>query len=135
MGRRKTPGLVKRDGVWHIDKSVRGRRICRSTGTDKLADADAQLAFFVEQQRSAEIFGIRPTRTFEQAAAKYVLEHQHKRSLRQDIYRLQGVLPWIGNVPIAQLHMGTMNLGLKVDNARDALLRRSIKACKSFGAF
>ena len=32
MGRTRTPGLIKRGGIWHIDKQIRGRRICESTG-------------------------------------------------------------------------------------------------------
>ena len=35
----------------------------------------------MEQIRQAQVYGVRPTRTFEQAAAKFVLENQHKRSI------------------------------------------------------
>ena len=39
MGRRRTPGLIRRGGVWHIDKQVKGfGRLCESTGARKLAD-------------------------------------------------------------------------------------------------
>jgi integrase len=62
----------------------------------------------MEEARQAQIYGVRPVRTFEQAAAKYVLEHQHKRSLEDDISRLKGLLPWIGSVPLDKLHMGVL---------------------------
>jgi hypothetical protein len=62
----------------------------------------------MEEARQARIYGVRPARTFEQAAAKFVLDHQHKRSLADDIGRLQGLLPWIGTVPLAKLHMGVL---------------------------
>ena len=40
MGRRKTPGLTNRGGVWHIDKKIRGHRLCESTGEHNLEEAE-----------------------------------------------------------------------------------------------
>lgn len=34
MGRKGTPGLYKRKGIWHIDKKVQGRRLRESTGAN-----------------------------------------------------------------------------------------------------
>ena len=62
----------------------------------------------MEQTRQAQVYGVRPTRTFEQAAAKFVLEHQHKRSIADDVGRLQDLMPYIGDVPLDRLHMGTL---------------------------
>ena len=108
MGRKKVPGLVMRAGNWHIDKYLFGRRICQSTGTARLEEAEQMLARLMEEARQAQIYGVRPARTFEQAAAKYVLEQQHKRSLKDDVSRLKGLLPLIGSVPLDKLHMGTL---------------------------
>jgi integrase len=66
------------------------------------------LAKTVEEARLAQQFGIRPARTFEQAAAKFVLENQHKRSLADDVSRLKGLMPWIGRVPLSKLHVGVL---------------------------
>lgn len=108
MGRKRSPGLVKRAGVWHIDKRIGGRRVCQSTGTSSLEEAEQFLAKLVEVTRQAQVFGVRPTRTFEQAAAKFVLENTHKRSLRSDIGRLKLLMPWIGDVAIDKIHTGTL---------------------------
>jgi len=108
MGRKKLPGLVLRAGIWHIDKHIGGRRICESTGAAHLEEAERYLARLMEVIRQAQIYGIRAPRTFEEAAAKFVLEHTHKRSLRDDIGRLKGLMPWIGAVHIDRLHMGTL---------------------------
>jgi hypothetical protein len=62
----------------------------------------------MEEARQAQIYGVRPSRTFEQAAAKFVVEHQHKRSLADDICRLRGLMPWIGHVVLDRIHMGTL---------------------------
>jgi hypothetical protein len=58
--------------------------------------------------RQARIYGVRPTRTFEQAAAKFVLENQHKRTLYSDVGRLKQLMPRIGQVPLDKLHRGTL---------------------------
>ena len=109
MGRKATPGLVKRSGKWHIDKQFGGRRICQSTGTDRLDEAERFLARTLEEIRQAEIYGKRPIRTFEDAAAKYVLENQHKKSLQKDIGIIKQLLPWIGNAQLDRLHLGVLD--------------------------
>jgi integrase len=108
MGRKRLPGLIQRAGIWHIDKRLFGRRVCQSTGTDQLEEAERYLARVMEQTRQAQVYGIRPTRTFEQAAAKFVLENQHKRSLHDDVGRLHGLMPWIGQLALDRVHMGTL---------------------------
>jgi integrase len=62
----------------------------------------------MEEIRQAHIYGVRPTRTFEQAAAKYVIENQHKRSIDDDVSRLKGLMPWIGQLPLDKIHMGSL---------------------------
>lgn len=108
MGRKQTPGLVKRSGIWHIDKQIKGRRICQSTGTTSLTEAEQYLARLMEQIRQAQIYSVRPSRTFEQAAAKFVIENQHKRSIDDDVGRLKGLMPWIGQLSLDKIHMGAL---------------------------
>jgi integrase len=108
MGRKQVPGLIMRAGIWHIDKRILGRRICQSTGTSQLEEAEHYLAKVMEETRQAQVYGVRPTRTFEQAAAKFVLENQHKRSIDDDISRLKGLLPWIGSISIDRIHRGSL---------------------------
>ena len=62
----------------------------------------------MEETRQAQVYGVRPARTFEQAAAKYVLENHHKRSLSDDISRLKGLMPWIGDVALDRFHLGVL---------------------------
>ena len=54
------------------------------------------------------IYGVRPVRSFEQAAAKFVLENQHKRSIQQDVGRLKQLMPWIGDIQLNRLHIGIL---------------------------
>ena len=109
MGRKATPGLTKRGGIWHIDKQIRGRRIRQSTGTNQLAEAERFLAHITEEIRQVEIYGIRPARMFEAAAAKFVLEHRHKHSMNKDIGLIKQLLLWIGDVTLDRLNRGTLD--------------------------
>jgi integrase len=62
----------------------------------------------MEATRQAQVYGVRPSRSFEEAAAKFVLENQHKRSLDDDILQLKLLMPWIGGEPLDRLHLGTL---------------------------
>jgi integrase len=108
MGRKRTPGLYKRGDTWHIDKQIFGRRICESTGTHLLEEAEKYLARRVNEIREANIYGVRPKRSFRQAATKYLLENQHKASIQSDAGRLKVLDKFIGNIPIDLLHMGIL---------------------------
>ena len=131
MGRKRIPGLIWRDGVWHVDKRICGRRVCQSTGTAELKEAETYLARLMEQTRQAQVYGVRPARTFEQAAAKFVLENQQKRSIGDDVMHLKQLVsvlsatpldrinrgtlqPWIEKRQLAGKAAGTINHGLKV---------------------
>lgn len=108
MGRKQVPGLIKRSGVWHVDKRLFGRRLCRSTGTADAHEAQKVLARLMEEARQTQVYGERPSRSFEEAAVKFVTENRHKRSIRDDASRLKGLIPWIGSVRLEQLHRGTL---------------------------
>lgn len=108
MGRKRMPGLYKRGETWHIDKKVFGQRICESTGTDSLEEAEKYLARRIEEVRQAKVFGVRPQRSFEQAAAKFLVENQHKASIRTDAYLLNSLMPFIGSLALGAVHIGSL---------------------------
>ena len=109
MGRKKVPGIVKRGGHWHIDKRIGGRRICQSTESAELEEAEATLARIIEETRQARVYGVRPQRSFEQAAAKFITENAHKRSINDDVSRLSQLLPFIGQLPLDRVHRGALD--------------------------
>ena len=85
MGRSRSPGLRRRGRIWHIEKQVRGiGRLCESTGTIELEEAQRYLAKRMEDIRQATVYEVRPKRSFREAATKYLLEHQHKASIACD---------------------------------------------------
>jgi integrase len=110
MGRKKIPGLQKRYGVWHIDKKIFGQRVCESTGTGSLEEAEKVLARKIEEIRNTKYFGIRPKRTFKEAATRYLNEYQHKASISDDAGRLRFLVPYIGDLYLENIHMGTLQI-------------------------
>ncbi len=54
------------------------------------------------------MYGVRPTRSFRQAATKFLQENQHLRSLSDYALHLRQLDPFIGNLPLASVHMGTL---------------------------
>jgi integrase len=108
MGRKRMSGLIKRGGIWHIDKKVSGCRICESTGTSNLQEAEKFLIRKLEEIRQAQIYGVRPKRTFREAAIKYVKENTHKASLHDDICQLKQLDRFIGELPLESIHIGSL---------------------------
>src|SRR5271157_5386063 len=100
-------GLVRRGGVWYVNKRFRGQRIRESTGSGDLAEAERYLVHRLEQIRQAEVYGVRPKRIFKQAATRYLRE-KTKTSLEQDAHDLKLLDPYIGNLPLEAVHMGSL---------------------------
>jgi len=105
---RRMPGLLLRGGVWHIDKVIYGKRICTSTGTRDLTEAQALLARRVTQARQVHLFGEQREHTFREAASKFLAENQHKRSLERDERALAFLDPFIGGLPLQRVHHDTL---------------------------
>ncbi len=108
MGRKHTPGLFKRNEIWHIEKRIRGHRLRESTGTKSLIEAERYLSKRIEEIREATIYGVRPKRNFRSAATKFLMENQHKRSIQDDAGRLKVLVTFIGDFSLDTIHMGVM---------------------------
>jgi len=108
MGRTISSGLVKRGKLWHIRKQIYGHRLRESTGTELLSEAESYLARRIEEIRQAKVYGVRPKRSFKEAATKYLLENQHKASISGDADNLKLVCHYIGDLTLEQVHNGTL---------------------------
>lgn len=108
MGRKRMPGLVKVGEIWQIDKRFRGRRICESTGERDLERAQEYLIRRLEEARQASVFGVRPARSFRQAATRFLTENHRLRSIGQYAWALKQLDPYVGELPIASVHMGSL---------------------------
>ena len=109
MGQRRPPGLTKRGQYWQIDKQVHGYgRLCESCRTSDLVEATKYLNYRLEQIRQEQLYGARPTRTFRQAATRYLEDYVYKRSIDRDAQALKLLDPYIGDLPLQQVHSGTL---------------------------
>lgn len=108
MGRPKLPeGLKYRtrpDGTEYEDiyfaKQYRGRRIRGSSGTAEPKEAERRLRQKLQEIDNAEIYGQRPDRTFEVAAAKFLDEYPE--AARYEIH-LASMMPYIGRLWLRQV--------------------------------
>ena len=107
---RRISGLQFRRGSWYIDKVIYGKRVCESTGTCDLKEAQALLARRMGQAREVHLFGAHRERTFREAATKFLTEHQHKRSLERDARALAALDPFIGAQPLQHVHHETLQV-------------------------
>ncbi len=115
MGQRKPPGLIQRGAIWHIDKHVRGvGRLCESCDTSDLEQAIEYLEHRLNEIRRQRLFGVRPRRTFREAATRFLREYMHKRSISRDAQALKLLDPFIGDLHLQQVHSGTLTRYVEV---------------------
>jgi len=103
MGRKATPGLYRRGKSWHIDKIILRKRVCESTGTDDLEEAEHRLSDIIRQRREQKLFGTRPRRPFSEALARYFRE---RGSTENDAYHCGMLDKLVGHLDISDIHMG-----------------------------
>ena len=104
MGRKRVPGLIMRAGIWHIDKRIFGRRVCQSTGTAQLEEAERYLARVMEEDppssdlRRAGPSDLRAGRG--QVRAREPAQAEPSATM----WPLKGLMPCIGNIPSIASH-------------------------------
>ena len=105
MARKNISGLYERNGIWHIDKIVRGVRIYESTGTSSLEEAEQYLIHRLEQHRLQTIYGIRQNHSFRQAATRYLKEvlEEGQPSIHISRTYLEQADPFIGKLDLTQV--------------------------------
>lgn len=106
MGRKQSGIYRDKQGDWWVDKVYRGTRL--RNRFEKHEEAENWLIRQLETLRQAHLFGVRKKWTFNEAAAKYLLDHQHKVSLQTDIYMLESIMPFIGKLMLDQIHDVTL---------------------------
>jgi integrase len=136
---KSTPGLRKKGEIWHIDKTIAGRKLRESTGEKELDAAERYLTKRIQEIRAELVYGERRERTFDEAAARFIEEYGHKRSLDRDIDTLKAVMPYIGQSALQKIHSATLDRFIRDRKAagisagtlnRDmAIIRRVLKLC------
>jgi integrase len=105
------PGLRQKGGLWHIEKRCRHAAsgwLRQSTGTSSRAEAEQILIrrlAELEQQATRREFAIF---TFQEAGLRYLEEIAEKPSASNIAMHLDQLFPFIGTLPTAHVHDGTI---------------------------
>lgn len=129
MQKRRTTGLREVNGIWHIDKTINGKRFCQSCETSEKHEAEEVLARLIDQQRKSRLFGQRPDRIFRVAATKYLEDYSHKKSIACDANDLIKLDQFIGDLYLRDIHNGTLEQfkkARKKDGVKSGTVNRSL---------
>lgn len=107
MGK-KSSGITRdkdasQENSWQVDKWFYGVRI-RRRGFLSFEEADDWLNRQIQEIRAIGLHSKRPSRTFEQAAAKHVRDNVDKVSLELEIYLLRLLMPFIGHLELSEIN-------------------------------
>ncbi|MCF6754991.1 tyrosine-type recombinase/integrase [Pseudomonas balearica] len=96
-------GLYERNGIWHVDKVVRGQRLQESTGTSNREEAEQYLIHRLEKLREEKVYGIRRIRSWREAATRYLMEYKDMPSIGLAAIYLEQLDPYIGDLPLTHV--------------------------------
>jgi len=82
--------------------------VAESCGTCDLDEAERYLAHRLDEIRQAMVYGIRPTRTFQQAAIKYLNDNQRKKCIERYVAAFNRLMPHVGHLRLDRIHNGTL---------------------------
>ena len=113
MSGKRTPGLRRRgkQGTWSIQKTLRLKgksiRLCETTGTRSLEEAERYLARTIEELRSIHVYGEITPLTLAEAGEKYLLECPDKSYKRAET-ALVSLCAHFGHLQVSELHDGNV---------------------------
>lgn len=111
MGRTRTRGIIlEADGTRTVNKIYRGERIFARLGFITQSEAERWLktAIAQRQQERVEQSARSTKRMFADGAAQYLKEIQHKRTADTIAFHIKLLLPFIGLLPLEQVHDATL---------------------------
>jgi integrase len=103
MARKAISGLYQKGGVWQIDKVFRGERLRESTGTGDRQEAEQYLIHRLEQLRQQKVYGVRRTRTWEEAATRFLIESKDQPSIKLTAHHLKQLHPYLKDLPLTHI--------------------------------
>jgi integrase len=111
---------------WTINKWVKGKRIYERTKYSKAQrdKAERRLTYLSEKLYEQELYGLRPTRTFREAAVKYCLDNTHLRTINWVENQLRRLDPYIGDYELDKVHKDCAGLQQLISDLRAANRKR-----------
>ena len=108
MGRKKSPGLLKRGNYWHIDKCVYGQRLRESTGVEFLEEAGKISRKTDRTNKASNCLRCSSKADIPGSCYEFLMENQHKASIASDAGRLKVLIKYIGDLSLDSIHMGSL---------------------------
>ena len=97
-------GLSRRGDVWWIEFTTpHGQRVRRSSGTDDQARAQEYLDRLKVQYWEQQRLGVKPERSWQEAAVRWVKETSYKRSHDKDVAKLRWMDRYLGHLMLSQV--------------------------------
>lgn len=107
----RMPGLRFRRGAWHIEKRCEwapGGWLRESTGTSSRRKAEERLIRRLAEVKEEAEKEVSADFSFEKAGLRYLSEIAHKPSADNIARHLDQLFVFIGHLPLAQVHNGTI---------------------------
>ncbi|WP_224450853.1 tyrosine-type recombinase/integrase [Pseudomonas sp. P116] len=86
-----------------MDKVFRGERLRESTGTGDRQEAEQYLIHRLEQLRQQKVYGVRRTRTWEEAATRFLIESKDQPSIKLTAHHLKYLNPYLKDLPLTHI--------------------------------
>lgn len=106
MGKKSAGIYQNSSGRWEVDRIVGGVRLHQRF--DCYQDAEAWLTRRLEELRLRRVHGTAPQFLFHQAAGKFLRENLDLASIESYGYHLKPVMPFIGELPLEDIHADTL---------------------------
>lgn len=109
--RNQMPGLRRKGDIWHIEKRCKhapGGWLRESTGTASRAEAERRLICRLAEIEDDAEKRVAAVHTFEDAAMRYLEVIAHKPSASNAAMHIDRLLPFIGRLPLHQIHDATV---------------------------
>lgn len=115
----------QRNGIWHIDKVVKGERLQESTGASEREEAEQYLILRLERLRQQCVYGVRRVRLWREAATKYLVDFCDQPSIRLTATYLEQLDSYIGELPLTHIDDSTLSAYVD-DRLKQGISHRTI---------
>lgn len=109
--RNQMPGLRLKGNTWYVEKRCKhaeGGWLRESTGTSRRAEAERYLIRRLAQLEDQAYRAKQSVYLFEEAALRYLEDIAHKSSADDVATHLDQLAPFVGQLPLEQIHDGTL---------------------------
>jgi integrase len=131
--RSRTSGIrTEADGTKTIDKRFSGERIFIRLGKISQDDAERRLAEEIALIQAKQS-GARRSRPFREAAHRYLTDCASKASIEAILIHVEHLLPFIGDLPLEQVHDGTLQGFKDSERARgvsETTIKRALEVAR-----